>query len=64
MEVDNTNFRSHGGANEMPVQVAVPSHKLLMNGGLEMVVVLLPLFLPANRTKWLEPVDEETTPRS
>lgn len=64
MEVDNTNFRSHGGANEMLVQVAVPSHELLMNGGLEIVMVLLPLFLPAHRTKWLEPVDEETTPRS
>lgn len=48
----------------MPVQVAVPSHELLMNGGLEIVIVLLPLFLPANRTKQLEPVDEETTPRS
>lgn len=37
MEVDNTNFRSYDGANEMLVQVPAPSHELLMNGGLQIV---------------------------
>lgn len=37
MEVDNINFRSHGKANKMPMQVAGPFHEVLMNGGLEIV---------------------------